>query len=340
MFLNRLLLIILILAIHSCGQNKKNEIMKFEIEKSENDWRKQLSADQFDVLRNKGTERPFSGKWLTHNESGKYICAGCGQELFSDQSKFDSHCGWPSFDQEIGEGRILKIEDRSHGMVRTEIVCAKCGGHLGHLFDDGPTASGLRYCVNSLSLDFIPSKQQLKKTNMDTITFGGGCYWCTEAIFLQLKGVYSVTSGFSGGQVKNPSYKEVCTGQTGHAEVVQIVYNSDEIPLAKILQVFFATHDPTTLNRQGADIGTQYRSTIFYRNDYQEKLATEIISKLSEQKIYSDPIVTTVVPFEAFYKAEDYHQNYYNQNKEQPYCQAVITPKVEKFEKVFKELLK
>ena len=176
---------------------------------------------------------------------------------------------------------------------------------------------------------------------LDTITFGGGCFWCTEAIFQRLKGVVSVESGYSGGKIKNPTYKEVCSGMTGHAECTQIVYDANTIPLAEILQVFFKTHDPTTLNKQGADEGTQYRSVIFYRNEEQKKTAEEIVVGLGKSGAFNDPIVTEVAAFSVFYKAEDYHQNYYNLNKEKnSYCTYVIVPKVEKFEKYFADKLK
>lgn len=176
---------------------------------------------------------------------------------------------------------------------------------------------------------------------LDTITFGGGCFWCTEAIFQRLNGVISVESGYSGGKIKNPTYKEVCSGMTGHAECTQIVYDQNKISLAEILQVFFKTHDPTTLNRQGNDEGTQYRSVIFYRNDEQKKTAEDIKSGLDKSGAFTDPIVTEITAFDVFYKAEDYHQNYYNLNKEKnPYCTYVIVPKVEKFEKYFADKLK
>lgn len=178
-------------------------------------------------------------------------------------------------------------------------------------------------------------------TKLDTITLGGGCFWCTEAIYQRLNGVVSVTSGYSGGKIANPTYREVCSGLTGHAEVVQIVFDTTKVSLAEVLQVFFKTHDPTTLNRQGNDEGTQYRSSIFYRNEEQRKVAEDIKSGLDKSGAFNDPIVTEIVPFTAFYKAEDYHQDYYNQNKNSnPYCTYVIVPKVEKFEHYFKDKLK
>ncbi|MGM0504816.1 MAG: peptide-methionine (S)-S-oxide reductase MsrA [Bacteroidota bacterium] len=175
---------------------------------------------------------------------------------------------------------------------------------------------------------------------MELATFGSGCFWCTEAIFEKVKGVESVVSGYSGGKVKNPTYREVCTGNTGHAEVVQITYDPDIIAFKDLLEVFWKMHDPTTLNRQGADVGTQYRSVIFYHNDKQKEIAETYKNRLDEANIYKKPIVTEITPFESFYKAEDSHQEYYENNKFQPYCSFVITPKMEKFKKIFKDKLK
>ncbi len=196
----------------------------------------------------------------------------------------------------------------------------------------------LLICLFTLSLSGF--SQNKKASNLEIITLGGGCYWCVEAVYENLDGVKSVVSGFSGGNVPNPTYEEVCTGETGHAEVVQITYDKNVTDINEIFKVFFTVHDPTTLNRQGADIGTQYRSVIFYKNDEQRKAAQSIIAELNKAKVYSNPIVTKVEPFKVFYKAEDYHQNYYANNKNQPYCKMVIQPKIEKFEKVFKDKLK
>jgi len=180
----------------------------------------------------------------------------------------------------------------------------------------------------------------IEETKLDTATFGSGCFWCTEAIFERLKGVMKVTSGYSGGNVPNPGYEAVCTGKTGHAEVTQILYDPNVITFVELLEVFWKTHDPTTLNRQGNDVGTQYRSVIFFHNDEQKKLAEEYKLKLNEAKIFDNQIVTEISPFKKFYPEGDYHQNYYEKNPDQGYCSFVITPKVEKFKKVFKEKLK
>ncbi len=342
-------LLLLTQTLVSCSQpaNKGSiKISKKEtaitVHKTYEEWKKILSPDQYYVLRQKGTEKPFTGKLLLNREKGVYKCGACGNELFTDDMKFDSECGWPSFDKEIAGGKIKTIEDNSLGMQRTEINCGRCGSHLGHLFNDGPTKTGLRYCVNSLSLEFVNTKDHQKgiAKTIDTVTLGGGCYWCVEAIYQQLDGVVKVESGFSGGHVANPSYEEVCSGTTGHAEVVQISYDNTKTSLEEILKVFFSVHDPTTLNRQGEDMGTQYRSVIFYRTQQQQQQAKDIIEALNKEHIYNNPIVTKEVAFDHFYKAADNHQNYYSKNKQQPYCRLVIQPKLEKFEKLFAERLK
>ena len=205
----------------------------------------------------------------------------------------------------------------------------------------------------TLSVIFLSCTQETKsnpKTNgevmtnvnakLDTATFGAGCFWCVEAVFQRLKGVQSVASGYSGGKTNNPTYREVCSGMTGHAEVCQITFDPEQITFTDLLQAFFSSHDPTTLNRQGNDEGTQYRSAIFYHNEEQKTLAEKAKKELNEAKAFENPIVTEIAPFIKFFKAEDYHQNYYNENGNQPYCAFVIKPKLEKFKKVFKEKLK
>lgn len=196
------------------------------------------------------------------------------------------------------------------------------------------------FCVLCL-VPFVRAQKPTEgKPNIQTATFGMGCFWCSEAIFQRLKGVVRTESGFSGGNVKNPSYEQVCTGETGHAEVVQVYYNPAQISYADLLEVFWKMHDPTTLNRQGADEGTQYRSVIFYHSPEQKAEAEKYKAELNKQKVYANPIVTQIVPFKAFYKAEDYHQNYFTLNGKKPYCRLVIQPKVDKLEQVFKSKLK
>ena len=204
--------------------------------------------------------------------------------------------------------------------------------------------TGILFLYNSEETDnnkiMAEGKYMNNSENLQTATFGSGCFWCTEAIFEKLEGVESVVSGYSGGSVENPTYNQVTTGKTGHAEVTQIKFNPDIISYEELLEVFWKTHDPTTLNRQGADVGTQYRSAVFYHNEKQKELAEKYKNKLEEAGIFKDPIVTEVTKFDKFYAAEDYHQNYYEANKNQPYCAFVITPKLEKFQEVFSDKIK
>ncbi len=193
---------------------------------------------------------------------------------------------------------------------------------------------------STMTADNSMKAQPASSGNLATATFGSGCFWCTEAIFQNVDGVLKVESGYMGGTVENPSYREVCTGQTGHAEVIQLTYDPTKVTYDELLEMFWQTHDPTTLNRQGADVGTQYRSVVFYHNAEQKKLAEFYKTKLEEEKVFDNPIVTEITPASAFYKAEDYHQNYYNLNSNAPYCTYVIQPKLEKFKKAFKAKLK
>jgi peptide methionine sulfoxide reductase msrA/msrB len=310
-----------------------------KLDVSDAEWKKVLSPDLYAVARQADTERAFTGTMWNSETKGTYYCAACGLKLFRSDQKFTSSCGWPSFFEQENKSSITFKDDNSYGMRRIEALCGRCNSHLGHLFDDGPEPTGKRYCMNAISLDFVPEVTE-SKGNLQTIVLGGGCYWCVEAVYENLEGVEKVVSGFAGGTVANPSYEEVCTGRTGAAEVVQITYDKTKTNLDEIFQVFFTVHDPTTLNRQGGDVGTQYRSVIFYATEEQKKAAESIIAELNNANVYGSKIVTTLEPFKAFYKAKDYHQNYYENNKDQPYCQMVIQPKIEKFEKVFKDRLK
>ena len=337
---------LMLISFESCAQNKSSETIKAgkqeAMQLTEEQWKEKLTPEQYYVLRDKGTERAFTGKFVFTKDKGTYKCAGCGEHLFTDDMKFESNCGWPSFDKEVAGGKIIQTEDNSHGMKRTEITCARCGGHLGHIFDDGPTETGVRYCVNSASLSFEKEDKMNTDENekIEMITLAGGCFWCIEAVFEELMGVIKVESGYSGGKLNNPSYKDISTGKTGHAEVVQITYASNVISIEELLEVFFTLHDPTTLNRQGADVGTQYRSAIFYHNQEQKNTAEKIIKTLNENKVFENPIITAVEEYTKFYIAENYHQEYYKLNKQEPYCRAVIKPKMDKLYSVFSNKLK
>jgi peptide methionine sulfoxide reductase msrA/msrB len=274
-----------------------------------------LSKQESYVINNKGTEAAFTGKYTNHTEKGTYICKKCGAALYYSSSKFQSDCGWPSFDDEI-KGAVNRFPDPDG--VKTEIECANCGAHLGHVFTgERLTAKNIRHCVNSVSLDFVPS--QLEPGRYGTAIFAGGCFWGVEYFLQKSPGVISVTSGFTGGHVKNPSYREVCTGKTGHAEAVKIIYDPEKTSYEKLLKLFLEIHDPTQVGGQGPDLGDQYRSEIFYLNDEQKKIAEKNIGILKEKGL---KVATAITKASEFYQAEDYHQDYYFKNGKVPYCHA------------------
>jgi peptide methionine sulfoxide reductase msrA/msrB len=272
-----------------------------------------LSKAEADVIKNKGTEMPFTGKFTNSTEKGTYVCKQCGAALYYSSDKFKSDCGWPSFDDEI-KGAVIRTPD-ADGM-RTEITCAACGAHLGHVFTgERLTSKNVRHCVNSISLDFVPAI--LQEGRYGTAIFAGGCFWGVEYFLQKSPGVISVTSGYTGGHVKNPSYREVCTGTTGHAEAVKIIYDSEKTSYEKLLRIFMEIHDPTQVGGQGPDIGDQYRSEIFYLNDEQRKIAEKTINIL---KTNGYKVATAVTKASEFYDAEKYHQDYYFNNGKVPYC--------------------
>jgi peptide methionine sulfoxide reductase msrA/msrB len=272
-----------------------------------------LSKAESEVINNKGTEKPFIGKYTTNNEKGTYICKKCGAALYTSSDKFQSDCGWPSFDNEI-KGAVNRFPDPD-GM-RTEIECASCGAHLGHIFTgERLTPKNIRHCVNSVSLDFVPAL--LPAGRYGTAIFAGGCFWGVEYFLQKTPGVITVSSGYTGGHVRNPTYKEVCTGTTGHAEAVKVIYDPGKTTYEKLLKLFLEIHDPTQVGGQGPDLGDQYRSVIFYLNDDQRKAAEKNIDIL---KSLGYKIVTAVTKASEFYDAEKYHQDYYFNNGKVPYC--------------------
>ena len=289
------------------------------------------------VIEDKGTERPFSGEYNQYDAQGVYHCKRCDAPLYRSEHKFNAHCGWPAFDDEI-DGAVKRVADADG--QRTEIVCRQCDAHLGHVFEgEYLTEKNIRHCVNSVSMQFKPVQVDAQ-SSIQWATLAGGCFWCIEAIYTQLKGVISVQSGYCGGDEASANYKSVCSGTTGHAEVVHIEFDRQMIGFEELLEVFFKSHDPTTLNRQGNDIGSQYRSAIFAHTDQQIDIASAMIDQLMKAEVYDSPIVTELVAFDVFYPAESYHDDYFANNGQQPYCQMVVKPKVDKFKALFKEKLK
>lgn len=284
--------------------------------------KKHLTEEEKRVILNKGTERPFSGKFYDFKGKGTYVCKQCGAPLYRSEDKFDSGCGWPSFDDEIPQA-VKRMSDADGR--RTEIVCANCGGHLGHVFvGEGLTPKNTRHCVNSVSMDFIPAgtrrgkpETEEDKEQTETAIFAGGCFWGVEYFLEKQAGVVSVVSGYIGGKVPHPTYEQVCSKATGHAEAVRIIYKPSEVSYETLAKLFFEIHDPTQLNRQGPDVGDQYRSEVFYTNPEQKEIAEDLIAQLKAKGI---PVVTKVTPATTFWPAEIYHQDYYSRQGSTPYC--------------------
>jgi peptide methionine sulfoxide reductase msrA/msrB len=305
---------------------------------SNDDLRKKLTPEQYAVTQEEGTERPFKNAYWNHHEDGLYVDVVSGEPLFSSRDKFDSGTGWPSFTQPVAS--ITEKSDTQHGMKRVEVRSPRADSHLGHVFDDGPEPTGLRYCINSAALRFIPAKDLVKEGYADyaaafglaaaataahagaqaeatsptatkaTATLAGGCFWGMEELVRAIPGVLDTDVGYTGGKVKNATYGDVHTGASGHAEALQVVYDPSKLSYAALLDWFFKMHDPTTLNRQGNDVGTQYRSAIFVANDAERKEAEAAIERAAKSGRWKRPIATTIEPLSAFWSAEAEHQDY------------------------------
>ena len=277
--------------------------------------KRQLTPEEARVIIEKGTERPHTGKYYKHDEDGTYLCRQCGAPLFASDSKFESGCGWPAFDDAL-PGAVSEVPDADG--IRTEIICAVCGGHLGHVFrGEGLTAKDTRHCVNSISLDFTP----VGEPALETGYFAGGCFWGVEYQLQQLTGVVDVVSGYMGGKVNEPTYEDVCGGETGHAEVVKVVFDPARTTYEEVARRFFEIHDPTQVDGQGPDLGDQYRSAVFYVGEGQRLIAGKLIKMLEAKGLQ---VATEVLPAGPFYVAESYHQDYYTRTGKAPYCHSRI----------------
>ena len=275
----------------------------------------ELTAEEKAVIISKGTEIPFIGVYNNHWKTGTYNCKQCDAPLYNSTDKFDGHCGWPSFDDEI-KNAVKRIPDRDGR--RVEIVCANCGGHLGHVFEgEGFTDKNTRHCVNSISLTFKPL--ELKKDTKKVAYFAGGCFWGMEYHFAKAKGVTQCEVGYMGGKIQNPTYQQICTGTTGHYEAIKVVYNSEITDFETLARLFFEIHDPTQTDGQGPDIGEQYLSVAFYGSEDEKQILLKLIALL-EAKGYD--IATGLLPVVTFWNAEEYHQRYYQKKGQKPYCHS------------------
>ncbi len=272
---------------------------------------KDLNDKERQVIINKGTERAYTGEYTDNKKEGTYYCRQCGSPLYTSDDKFDSNCGWPAFDDEIPFA-VNRYPDADGS--RTEIVCATCNGHLGHVFlGEGFTEKNTRHCVNSISMTF---KQEAPRARA---VFAGGCFWGVEYLFESLEGVYEATSGYTGGNVDNPSYEQVISNNTGHLEAVEIIYNPTVVSYEDLAKYFFEIHDPTQANGQGPDIGSQYLSSVFYQSKHEFDTAVKLINILEDKGLN---IATTLQPAAKFWDAENYHQDYYVRKGSLPYCHA------------------
>jgi len=281
-----------------------------------------LSAEEKRIIRKKGTERAFTGKYWNHYADGGYLCRQCGTLLYRSDSKFRSDCGWPSFDDEV-PGAVKRVPDADGR--RTEIICTACKGHLGHVFlGEGFTKKNTRHCVNSASLVFVPKGKMAPpatKPALKRAIFAGGCFWGVEHFMERIPGVVRVTSGYAGGKTDKPTYRDILSGRTGHAEVVEVVYDPARVSYEALAKRFFEIHDPTQVNRQGPDVGDQYRSSVFYLDEAQKATARKLIARL---KANGYKVATQLEPAKTFWPAEDYHQDYIRKHPKRYMCHTPV----------------
>lgn len=277
---------------------------------------KSLPNDVLQIIIGKATEHPFSGQYTDHDQAGTYLCRQCGLALFHSKTKFHSACGWPSFDEEV-QGAVISKPDADGR--RSEIVCARCDAHLGHVFEgEGFTSKNIRHCVNSLSLDYVAD---LKIEDTEEAIFAAGCFWGVEYYFKKLTGVLKTEVGYAGGHLDNPTYEQICSGKTGHYEVIRVLFDPNIISYSDVVKYFFEIHDPSQANGQGPDIGEQYRSVIFHYDNQQKNAAQALIADLQQRGYSVDTQLLSVMPF---WTAEIYHQNYYEKTGKQPYCHTYV----------------